>query len=149
MIPPPPQGYKLVTNKEIPIVPNGAMFYSYDKWMNSLKVGDKPCDDFQYAIPAPIPAPEPQAELIAKSQDELIATQRRVIEILEANLEKSEARIAKLHQDRDEMIGVIAQQQSEINARHVADDLATTQQSLANLWDFVHAINNRITLSPR
>lgn len=83
MTPPPPQGYKLVSNKEIPIVPSRAMFYS-SKWMLSLKVGDKPCDDFQYAIPAPTTEPE--------SQDELITTHRRVIEILEANLEKLEAR---------------------------------------------------------
>ena len=60
MIPPPPQGYKLVTNKEIPTVPDGAMYFGYycDGWKPSLRVGDKPCDDFQYAIP--ITEPEPQ-----------------------------------------------------------------------------------------
>ena len=88
---PPPQGYKLVTNKEIPIVPEGAVFFGYmsapfccNKWRESFRVGDKPCDDFQYAIPTPTTEPE--------SQDELITTHRRVIEILEANLEKLEAR---------------------------------------------------------
>lgn len=145
---PPPQGYKLVTNAEIPIVPNGAMFFGYsghpfycDRWKPSLRVGDKPCDDFQYAIEAPITEPESQAELIA--------TQHKVIEILEANLEKAEERFQVLRQEADQMLDVIAQQQSEIDARHVVGDLATTQQSLTNLWDFVHAINNRITLSPQ
>lgn len=147
MTPKPPQGYKLVTNKEIPIVPHGAMFFGYmghpfycDRWKPSLRVGDEPCDEFQYAIPVPITSPE--------SQTELIATQHKVIEILEANLEKSEARFQALRQEADQMLDVIAQQQSEIDARRAADDLATTQQSLANLWDFVHAINDHITLSP-
>lgn len=62
---PPPQGYKLVTTAEIPIVPEGAMYFGYtgyplyrDEWRESFRVGDKPCDDFQYAIL--ITEPEPQ-----------------------------------------------------------------------------------------
>lgn len=113
MIPPPPQGYKLVTNKEIPIVPDGAMFFSYsshpcycDKWRESFCIGDKPCDVFQYAIPAPITEPESQAELIA--------TQRRVIEILESNLEKSEARFQARETELEEVIESQRQRLAEI-----------------------------------
>lgn len=70
---PPPQGYKLVTNAEIPIVPEGAMFWSdsHEKWFQSFKVGNRNKNHSSYAIP--IPASEPQAELITKSQAELIA----------------------------------------------------------------------------
>jgi hypothetical protein len=81
---PPPEGYRIVSNAEIPIVPRDAMYRSHerDDFQPSNNVGNPPNMHCQYAIP--ITEPEPQSELVA--------TQRRVIEILEANLEKLEAR---------------------------------------------------------
>lgn len=109
MIPPPPEGYRIVSNAEIPIVPRDAMYRSHerDDFQPSNNVGNPPNRHCQYAIP--ITEPEPQTELVA--------TQRRVIEILEANLEKAEARFQALQQESDQMLDIIAQQLEALEAR--------------------------------
>lgn len=106
------------------------MFFGYmsapfccNKWRESFRVGDKPCDDFQYAIPTPTTEPE--------SQDELITTQRRVIEILVANREKEEARFQALQQESDQMLDVIAQQLEALESHN--EQIAEIRATLKHL----------------